>query len=65
MAWKKIDDDFMQRIYKSGNGQKLRVLKKSFTVQVKPNEILPYRDVSRAYTLKSATSFSKKYMKAH
>ncbi len=65
--WKKIEDDYVQRIYQSNKGEKL-ILGKQLTgrnpsIIIKKNGLVI--DRRSFYTLKGATDFAKQYKKLH
>ena len=66
--WEKIDDDYVQRKYiNQKKGTKLRVLK-PLTGRTPKVEICAKNkkcNLRTFYSLKSATAFSKSYMKSH
>ena len=66
--WKKIDDDYVQRIYKSNKGTTLIIGKKltgrspSVTVKTKSGSSI---NKGSFYNIKGATKFAKDYRKKH
>jgi len=66
--WKKVDDDYVQRIYFNKKNAVKIIVQKPLTGRI-PKVILKlggiYLDRREFYSLREATKFAKKYMETH